>query len=98
MSTYTVSLRGSNFRPIGAQAIVMGLTEGDELILEPEPSNQYDPYAIRVIHPASSEHIGYVAKEFASEIAPMLEAGSTATCTVLVPGGKATVLEIIVSD
>ena len=98
MSIYTVYLRGSNFRPVEAQAVVLAFSEDDPLLLEREPSNQFDPNAIRVIEPNTTHHVGYVAKEFASEIAPLMDAGATATCKVAVPNGKGTILEIEVTE
>lgn len=36
---------------------------GDELRLEPEPSNAYDPQAVKIIHAASGQFLGYVPRE-----------------------------------
>jgi HIRAN domain len=94
MTTYTANLRGMNFRPIEAQAIVMALDEGYELLLEREPSNAYDPNAIKVIDPLTGQHLGYVAKEVAIDIAQEMDGGFTATCYCDVPAGKATIISI----
>jgi hypothetical protein len=87
-----------NFRPVAAQAIVMDLVEGAELTLEREAHNPYDPNAIMVKDPATGEHLGYVAKEVAVDLAPEMDAGKFAKCWCDVPGGKATILMIETYD
>lgn len=83
MTEFTAVLRGSNFRPIDAQLIVRNLEEGQTLELAREASNQFDPNAIMVIDPASTHHIGYVAKEVcAAGLAQMMDEGREFTCTV----------------
>lgn len=58
MAHITFPLVGASFRPIEAQLAVRDLVPGDDLELEAEPTNQYDPNAIRVIF--DGLHIGYV--------------------------------------
>ena len=97
MNVFTANLRGSNHRPLDAQGLVLALEENAPLIIEREPENPYDVHAIKVLHPTDRVHIGYVAREVAKEIAPLMDVGHAVTCKCLVPGGKATVLEITVS-
>lgn len=75
-------LRGLSFRPPEAKAYANTLTEGDPLLIEREPSNQFDPNAIKVLSPEGSIHIGYVAKEIAVELAPMMDEGRFFSCSV----------------
>jgi HIRAN domain len=95
MSTYSANLRGMNFRPIEAQAIVMALEEGDPLLLDREPENPYDPNAIKVLDPATGHHLGYVAKEVAVDLAAEMDHGMVVSCTCEVPNGKGTVIAIV---
>lgn len=76
-------LMGVQFRPAGAKAIVDQLTIGQRLELEPEPTNQYDANAVKVIEPESGEFIGYVAKVSNYETAQHLANGGAYACEVL---------------
>ena len=75
-------LRGVSFRPIEAKAIVIALQDGEELNLEREPENAHDVNAIRVVHPPSGEFLGFVAREVAADIAPLMDNGMRFTCKV----------------
>jgi hypothetical protein len=77
---HEVAVVGMHFRGVRAQQIVSALSEGDLLTLDREPENPYDANAIRVLY--AEEHIGYIARESAVWIAPELDEGGTATCTV----------------
>lgn len=66
-------LRGANFRDPEAKFAAMEQVEGSVVTLEREPDNSYDTNAIRVITEAGI-FIGYVAKEVAVELAPLLDA------------------------
>jgi hypothetical protein len=67
-----IPLRGFNFRPAG-KAIVQALTIGTPLRLEPDPSNQYDPHAIKIM--LDSEAVPAAAREELGELLP--RAGSS---------------------
>lgn len=56
---FRTKLVGTGHRPIEAQEIVLNLVEGDEVELEAEPENPYDPNAIKII--VDEVHVGYVA-------------------------------------
>lgn len=75
-------LRGVSFRPLEAKEIVNQLIEGSGLKLEREPFNPHDPNAIKVLDPDTNEHLGYVAKEHAVEIAALMDQGYEFDCTV----------------
>lgn len=94
MTEFTAYLRGNNFRPIEAKSIFAGLIEGDSLMLQREPGNQYDPNAIMVIHPPTEIHLGYVAKEVATELAPMMDEDRQFRCTVEANMMKSVILRI----
>lgn len=76
MTTIT-PLRGVSFRPKTAKDIVRGLDESSILRLERDAENPYDANAIRVIDVDSDEFIGFVAKEDAADLAPLMDAGET---------------------
>jgi hypothetical protein len=82
MTEFTAYLRGNNFRPIEAKVIANNLEEGNVLILMREPGNQYDPNAIQVLDPNTEVHLGYVAKEVAVELAPLMDEGRAFACVV----------------
>ena len=97
---YLLPLVGMYFRP-PAEGIVKALTSGQRLYLRPEPTNQYDPYAVQVLVRSGDVreevvrsvlamhlmgygktleefdeerewHLGYIKKEFARDLQPML--------------------------
>ena len=75
-------LRGVNFRPASAKEVVTNLEEGAKLTLERAAGNPHDENAIKVIEPESGEFIGYVAKEIAADLAPLLDDGVSFSCAV----------------
>lgn len=77
---YEALLRGVNFRPIEAKVKVNELVEGQALLLEREPYNEFDSNAIKVIEPDSQIFLGYVAKEVAADLAPEMDSGKAFTC------------------
>lgn len=79
--SFEAELRGVSFRPIEAKAIVKDLAVGEPLLVERETDNQYDPNAIRVMHP-NGEHLGFVAKEVAADIAVWMDRGWQFNCRV----------------
>ena len=94
MSDYTAYLRGTSFRGIEAQAIAKQLIEGQELVLQREPSNAFDENAIAVVDPETQVMIGYVAKEVAADIAPEMDDGTEFTCRVDSNMMKSIILDI----
>jgi len=82
-------IAGVQFRPrdeINRAAKLM--KEGDELLLEVEPSNKYDPNAIKILFVDVVEgerrttFLGYVPKKFSSEISALIELDSPLVCVV----------------
>jgi hypothetical protein len=82
MTQFTAYLRGNNFRPVEAKAAFNELLPGNVLSLEREASNAYDPNAIMVCGQDNMIHLGYVAKEVAIELAPLMDEGKSFVCTV----------------
>lgn len=74
-----------HFRGPAARDVAAELSPGTELLLEREPDNAFDAYAIRVLVPDDEEeplHIGYIERGQAAWISPLLDEGATATATV----------------
>lgn len=65
-------IAGVKFRP-GAQEHLDRLTDGVELSLEAEPTNRYDPNAVKVLH--DGVHLGYVPRELAESVGKSLAGG-----------------------
>jgi hypothetical protein len=53
---------------------------GDTLVLEPEPTNRFDPNAVKIL--SGGGFLGYVPKKFSSEVSAMLGIGAPIVCTV----------------
>lgn len=78
------TLAGANFRPREARDIVLALKPGDEVVLERDPNNEYDPNAVKVLGivpiPTGERetadahiHIGFVERTVAERLAPQLD-------------------------
>jgi len=78
-------LMGVSFRPAEVKEFITSwgeTTPYDDLIyaLERDPTNEYDPNAIKVIIGSSKQEplfCGFIAKEVAEEMAPLLDSGYT---------------------
>lgn len=78
-----VRVVGMHFRGEHAKAYAAALQPGDTLLLEREPDNQYDSYAIKVMTPGDdSFHLGYIEKGAAMWIASEMDEGMKFSCTV----------------
>lgn len=66
----SVQVVGMHFRPEGKATVAM-MEEGHEVTLQREPENQYDENAIKVFF--EDTHIGYVNREDAIWVAPVLD-------------------------
>jgi hypothetical protein len=62
------------------------LQEGTILTLEPEPTNEYDPNAVKILYAEHPEEqpimLGYVPMKISSEIVAKLEAGRSLQCII----------------
>lgn len=71
------------------QSIIALLTGDEPCRLAPEPTNKYDANAIAV-HVATSagvRHVGYIPKELAKQIAPLLDGEAVMVRLLEVTGG-----------
>lgn len=61
------------------------LSEGQSLQLVLEPTNKYDPNAVRIEHSEHDESfmLGYAPKKLSSEIAAMIEMGKHLECKIV---------------
>ena len=71
---------GMHFRGGEASSIAANLTEESEVRLEREPENPYDAYAIKVM--LGDFHLGYIERDKAAWISPLLDEGQSATVTL----------------
>ncbi len=62
--------------------LLPNLRIGDELIFEKEPSNKYDPNAIRVLT-QNKEHLGYVPRYYNVAILNRINAGMSYSCKII---------------
>lgn len=82
MSSHLVTMVGANFRSREAKAVTRHLYKGQALKLERDAENAYDPNAIQVVEPESGEFIGFIPKELAAELAPLIDNGAATECSV----------------
>lgn len=80
---YKAVMNGANFRPASAKEVLKTLTIGDQLTLERDPQNPYHSNAVKVIEPESGEFIGFVEKDVAEAIAPILDDGLEAQVKII---------------
>ena len=74
-------IAGVQFRPReDINKVVNILKIGDMISLSPEPSNKFDPNAVRIIK--DEFFLGYVPKKFSSEISALMEIGGELKCVV----------------
>ena len=77
-------IAGVQFRPTGVKEEIKKLLKHQNLILEPEPENEFDPNAIKIIsiNEEGKAFLGYVPKKFSAEILAALEVGIDLECIV----------------
>lgn len=71
MSYMNVKLVGTHFRPQQAKDIVALMQVGAVITFEREPTNEFDPNAIKCMH--LGHHIGYIEAQQAIWIAPEMD-------------------------
>lgn len=75
-------IAGVQFRPRGEIMVAAKeLNEGDLLTLQPEPTNKYDPNAVKILT-EDGNFLGYVPKKFSAEISAMLEIEAPIECII----------------
>lgn len=82
---FQAALMGVNFRGKEIAALVAALPIGTQFTLERDPENQYDANAVKVIYSGEDEDqfVGFVAKEVAEEIAPLLDSGYEGSAKII---------------
>lgn len=65
----------------GLHTVITDLKEGDSLSLEPEPTNHFDPNAIKI--KLGGIMLGYVPKKYSREVREAIDSYDEAICTVL---------------
>jgi len=82
-------IAGVKFRPVQEIREVAKLMKvGDHLGLVPEPTNRFDPNAVKIEYNTEtadgvkSTFLGYVPKKFSSEVSGMLSIGAEVDCIV----------------
>jgi hypothetical protein len=79
---YICNLVGANHRPPEAREAIKALPAHTELVLQREPTNPYDQFAIQVRDPNGDRLFGYVPKHIAAELAPKMDKGIRHACFV----------------
>lgn len=74
MAKFLSDIAGIRYRPISAQVRVAQLTFGERLYLEPEPTNDHDPNAVRILT-EDRVFVGYVQRKFSEAVAEAIAAG-----------------------
>lgn len=87
MKQVTVKVAGVSFD--SRQQIIEELNGGEAVLLQPEPTNRYDPNAIAVWVDFDGEpaQVGYLPREFAAFVAPLLEGESILAKVSQITGG-----------
>ena len=72
----------------GRQDVVSQLQAGDELLLERDYENDYDPNAVAILR-ENGDQLGYIRRQIAAHIAPLMDEGVGYSARVLdVTGGE----------
>lgn len=93
-----IQLAGLSFRPREAKDLVSILEVGHQFILEREPDNRFDPFAVRIVDERTEIHIGYVPRSASQEISTSLASGANYTATLIEPDDKFPIISISFSD
>lgn len=72
MLKHSTYIAGVKFRP-GAADYLAKLGNCDSLTLVPEPTNQFDPHAVQVMH--GPMHLGYVPRDLSAEVSRLIADG-----------------------
>jgi len=74
-------IAGVQFRPKEDIAkAVKEMKVGDQLILDPEPTNRFDPNAVKIL--SGGGFLGYVPKKYSSKISALISIELPIICTV----------------
>ena len=78
IKTKIVGVTKSNPRGEARQDILAQCKKNDPLLLIREPKNRYDPNAIKVCT-QSRKQLGYISRELAEDMAPVMDRGNRAS-------------------
>lgn len=77
----TCTLAGAQFRPASAKDALRGATIGETLTLEPDPDNEYDPRAVKVM--LDQHHVGFIPRQSNGPIFEHLTGGDSLTAEIV---------------
>ena len=86
MKTREFYIAGVQFHE--SDQVINGLKVGDELVLNPDPTNKFDSNAVEIIYGFETKEIlenvmlGFVPNKFSGEIAAALTISDSITCTI----------------
>lgn len=75
---YETHIAGHRFRPLSTKEMYEEVPEDSELLLEPEPTNKHDPWAVKVM--ADGEFVGYIPKELSPDVSKIIADGRLERC------------------
>ena len=82
-----------------AKTVINEIEVGDEILMEPEPSNKYDPNAIKLMY--GDTMLGYVPAKFSGSVSAFLETADDPICEITYVNPKAKTyeqLKVIIKD
>lgn len=71
MPIHQTNIVGARFRK-GGEARLAAMTPGTRLTLEPDPTNPFDPDAVKVM---DGEQVGFIPRDFAPQIGRLIDQG-----------------------
>lgn len=74
--THKFFIAGVRFHELNS--VIDEIAEGNKLTLIPEPSNKFDPNAVKIEYQGFM--LGYVPKRISSEVVAMIEVGKEVKC------------------
>ena len=84
--SFNTKIVGVSFE--GRQDEIRSLEPGEELLVERQPDNEFDSQAIALIRESGAQ-LGYLRRQIAAELAPLMDAGTLYTARVeQVTGGE----------
>jgi hypothetical protein len=75
------TLAGAQFRPAEAKEALRTAGIGDVVSLEPDPENEYDPQAVKVIF--NGHHIGFIPKQSNPPVFAALQAEEEVSVSII---------------
>lgn len=76
--THSFYIAGVRFHEL--DSVIDDIAEGDHLTLVPEPSNKFDPNAVKIEFLGAM--LGYIPKKHSSEVCAMIDVGKELECVL----------------